>query len=143
MFFEEEARKLEGIECLGQGTIYPDIIESSTKTAKIVKSHHNVGGLPEDMNFELVEPLKMLLRMRSALAARRLACLTTWFTSGSLSLAPALASAALGAITKERLEAVRESDAILREEFAAAGLNTKVWRYFYHCAGFQVCWREK
>ena len=127
--FEEEARKLEGIECLGQGTIYPDIIESGTKTAKIVKSHHNVGGLPEDMNFELVEPLKMLFKDEVRACGKALG-LPDDMVYRQPFPGPGLGVRCLGAITKDRLEAVRESDAILREEFAAAGLNTKVWQYF-------------
>lgn len=127
--FEEEARKLEGIDCLGQGTIYPDIIESGTKTAKIVKSHHNVGGLPEDMNFELVEPLKMLFKDEVRACGKALG-LPDEMVYRQPFPGPGLGVRCLGAITRERLEAVRESDAILREEFAAAGLNTKVWQYF-------------
>ncbi len=127
--FEEEARKLEGIELLGQGTIYPDIIESGTKTAKMVKSHHNVGGLPEDLQFELVEPLKMLFKdeVRACGVALGLPADMVYRQPFP---GPGLGVRCLGAITRDRLEAVRESDAILREEFAKNGLEGKVWQYF-------------
>ena len=127
--FEEEARKLDGIEFLGQGTIYPDIVESGTKTAKMVKSHHNVGGLPEDMRFELVEPLKMLFKdeVRACGVALGLPASMVYRQPFP---GPGLGVRCLGAITRERLEAVRESDAILREEFERAGLVGKVWQYF-------------
>lgn len=127
--FEEEAKKLSGIEFLAQGTIYPDIIESGTKTAKVVKSHHNVGGLPEDLGFKLVEPLKMLFKDEVR------ACGTALGLPESMVYrqpfpGPGLGVRCLGAITRDRLAAVRESDAILREEFAQAGLQNKVWQYF-------------
>ena len=127
--FEEEARKLEGIEFLGQGTIYPDIIESGTKTVKAVKSHHNVGGLPEDLQFELVEPLKMLFKdeVRACGVALGLPANMVYRQPFP---GPGLGVRCLGAITRDRLEAVRESDAILREEFAKNGLEGKVWQYF-------------
>lgn len=127
--FEEEARKLEGIEFLGQGTIYPDIIESGTKTAKMVKSHHNVGGLPEDLQFELVEPLKQLFKDEVRACGIELG-LPADMVYRQPFPGPGLGVRCLGAITRERLAAVRESDAILREEFAKAGLNKKVWQYF-------------
>ena len=127
--FEEEARKLEGIDFLAQGTISPDIIESGTKTAKAVKAHHNVGGLPEDLKFELVEPLKMLFKdeVRACGAALGLPDSMVYRQPFP---GPGLGVRCLGAITRDRLEAVRASDAILREEFAAAGLEGKVWQYF-------------
>ncbi|MBO5339907.1 MAG: glutamine-hydrolyzing GMP synthase [Oscillospiraceae bacterium] len=127
--FEEEARKLDGIEFLGQGTIYPDIIESGTKTVKAVKSHHNVGGLPEDLQFELVEPLKMLFKdeVRACGVALGLPAAMVYRQPFP---GPGLGVRCLGAITRDRLEAVRESDAILREEFAKNGLEGKVWQYF-------------
>ena len=127
--FEEEARKLDGIEFLAQGTIYPDIVESGTKTAKMVKSHHNVGGLPEDLQFELVEPLKMLFKdeVRACGVALGLPASMVYRQPFP---GPGLGVRCLGAITRDRLEAVRESDAILREEFAKAGLEGKVWQYF-------------
>ena len=127
--FEEEARKLEGIDFLGQGTIYPDIVESGTKTAKMVKSHHNVGGLPEDMQFELVEPLHQLFKDEVRACGLELG-LPYEMVYRQPFPGPGLGVRVLGAITRERLEAVRESDAILREEFAKAGLDKKVWQYF-------------
>ncbi len=127
--FEEEARKLEGIDFLGQGTIYPDIIESGTKTAKVVKSHHNVGGLPEDMKFELVEPLKQLFKDEVRACGLELG-LPNKMVFRQPFPGPGLGVRCLGAITRERLEAVRESDAILRDEFEKAGLDKKVWQYF-------------
>ena len=122
--FEEEARKLEGIEFLAQGTIYPDIIESDG-----VKAHHNVGGLPEDMQFELVEPLKFLYKDEVRVVGSELG-LPDGMVYRQPFPGPGLGVRCLGAITRERLEAVRESDAILREEFAKAGLDSKVWQYF-------------
>ena len=127
--FEEEARKLDGIEFLAQGTIYPDIVESGTKTAKIVKSHHNVGGLPEDLKFELVEPLKMLFKDEVRACGAALG-LPDGMVYRQPFPGPGLGVRCLGAITKDRLEAVRESDAILREEFANNNLEGKVWQYF-------------
>ena len=127
--FEEEARKLEGIEFLGQGTIYPDIIESGTKTAKMVKSHHNVGGLPEDLQFQLVEPLAQLFKDEVRACGIELG-LPAEMVYRQPFPGPGLGVRCTGAITRDRLEAVRESDAILREEFANAGLDKKVWQYF-------------
>ncbi len=127
--FEEEARKLEGIDFLGQGTIYPDIIESGTKTAKMVKSHHNVGGLPEDLQFELVEPLKQLFKDEVRACGIELG-LPAEMVYRQPFPGPGLGVRCTGAITRERLEAVRESDAILREEFKKAGLDKKIWQYF-------------
>lgn len=127
--FEEEARKLDGIAFLGQGTIYPDIIESGTKTVKAVKSHHNVGGLPEDLDFELVEPLKMLFKDEVRACGKALGLPDSMVYRQPFP-GPGLGVRCLGAITRDRLEAVRESDAILREEFAANGLEGKVWQYF-------------
>ena len=127
--FEEEARKLDGIDFLGQGTIYPDIIESGTKTAKMVKSHHNVGGLPEDLQFELVEPLKQLFKDEVRACGIELG-LPAHMVYRQPFPGPGLGVRCLGAITRDRLEAVRESDAILREEFEKAGLDKKVWQYF-------------
>ena len=127
--FEDEARKLSGIELLGQGTIYPDILESGTKTAKMVKSHHNVGGLPEDLKFELVEPLKMLFKDEVRACGRALG-LPAGMVNRQPFPGPGLGVRCLGAITRDRLEMVRESDAILRDEFENAGLVGKVWQYF-------------
>ena len=122
--FEEEARKLEGIEFLAQGTIYPDIIESGP-----VKSHHNVGGLPEDMKFELVEPLKFLFKDEVRVIGKELGLPDNMVYRQPFP-GPGLGVRCTGAITRDRLEAVRESDAILREEFAKNGLEGKVWQYF-------------
>ena len=127
--FEEEAGKLKGIDFLGQGTIYPDIIESGTKTAKTVKSHHNVGGLPEDMQFTLIEPLKQLFKDEVRACGLELGLPQSMVFRQPFP-GPGLGVRCLGAITRERLHAVRESDAILREEFEKAGLNKKVWQYF-------------
>jgi len=127
--FEEEARKLSGIEFLAQGTIYPDIIESGTKTVKAVKSHHNVGGLPEDLGFALVEPLKMLFKDEVRACGKALGLPDSMVYRQPFP-GPGLGVRCLGAITRDRLEAVRESDAILREEFAKNGLEGKVWQYF-------------
>ena len=127
--FEEEARKLEGIDFLAQGTIYPDIVESGTKTAKVVKSHHNVGGLPEDLAFQLVEPLRQLFKDEVRACGVELG-LPDEMVYRQPFPGPGLGVRCLGAITRERLEAVRESDAILREEFRKAGLDKTVWQYF-------------
>lgn len=127
--FEDEARTLEDVAFLAQGTIYPDIIESGTKTVKSIKSHHNVGGLPEDLQFDLVEPLKMLFKdeVRACGVALGLPISMVYRQPFP---GPGLGVRCIGAITRDRLEAVRESDAILREEFANAGLEGKVWQYF-------------
>ena len=122
--FEEEARKQEGIEFLAQGTIYPDILESDG-----VKAHHNVGGLPEDLKFELVEPLKFLFKDEVRVVGKALG-LPDGMVYRQPFPGPGLGVRCLGAITRERLEAVRESDAILREEFSKNGLEGKVWQYF-------------
>lgn len=122
--FEEEARKLEGIEFLAQGTIYPDILESDG-----VKAHHNVGGLPEDLQFSLVEPLRLLFKDEVRVVGKTLG-LPDGMVYRQPFPGPGLGVRCLGAITRDRLEAVRESDAILREEFAKNGLEGKVWQYF-------------
>ena len=127
--FEEEARKLEGIEFLAQGTIYPDIVESGTKTMKNVKSHHNVGGLPDDLKFELVEPLKMLFKDEVRACGVALGLPETMVYRQPFP-GPGLGVRCLGAITRDRLESLRLSDAILREEFKKCGLDKKVWQYF-------------
>ena len=123
--FEEEARKLDGIEFLAQGTIYPDILESDDG----VKAHHNVGGLPEDLQFELVEPVKLLFKDEVRVVGKALGLPDNMVYRQPFP-GPGLGVRCLGAITRERLEAVRESDAILREEFAKNGLEGKVWQYF-------------
>ena len=122
--FEEEARKLEGIEFLAQGTIYPDILESDG-----VKAHHNVGGLPEDLQFELVEPVKLLYKDEVRVVGKELGLPDNMVYRQPFP-GPGLGVRCTGAITRNRLEALRESDAILREEFANAGLAGKVWQYF-------------
>ena len=122
--FEEEARKLEGVKFLAQGTIYPDIIES-----KGVKAHHNVGGLPEDLGFELCEPVKFLYKDEVRVVGKALGLPDSMVYRQPFP-GPGLGVRCTGAITRDRLEAVRESDAILREEFAKAGLEGKVWQYF-------------
>ena len=123
--FAEEAEKLEGIEFLGQGTIYPDILESQDG----VKAHHNVGGLPEDLQFELVEPVKLLFKDEVRVVGKALGLPDNMVFRQPFP-GPGLGVRCLGAITRDRLEAVRESDAILREEFAKNGLEGKVWQYF-------------
>lgn len=127
--FEEEAAKLGKMDFLAQGTIYPDIVESGTKTAKIVKSHHNVGGLPEDLQFQLVEPLKFLFKDEVRACGIELG-LPAEMVYRQPFPGPGLGVRCLGAITAERLHAVREADAILREEFNKAGLTSKVWQFF-------------
>ena len=122
--FEEEARKLEGIEFLAQGTIYPDILESDG-----VKAHHNVGGLPEDLRFELVEPVKLLYKDEVRVVGKALGLPDSMVYRQPFP-GPGLGVRCTGAITRDRLEAVRESDAILREEIAAAGLQGRIWQYF-------------
>ena len=122
--FKEEARKLDGIEFLAQGTIYPDILESGP-----VKAHHNVGGLPEDLQFELVEPLKFLYKDEVRVVGHELGLPDNMVYRQPFP-GPGLGVRCVGAITRDRLEAVRESDAILREEFAKNGLEGKVWQYF-------------
>ncbi|MBQ2687384.1 MAG: glutamine-hydrolyzing GMP synthase [Clostridia bacterium] len=129
--FADEARKLEGIAYLAQGTIYPDILESfkAAEGKKAVKSHHNVGGLPEDLNFELVEPIKLLFKDEVRVVGEALG-LPHAMVYRQPFPGPGLGVRCLGAITRDRLNALREADAILREEFANAGLEGKVWQYF-------------
>lgn len=122
--FDEEASKLKGISFLAQGTIYPDIIESDG-----VKAHHNVGGLPEDMQFELVEPVRLLFKDEVRVVGRALG-LPREMVDRQPFPGPGLGVRCLGAITRDRLHSLRESDAILREEFAKAGLTDKVWQFF-------------
>ena len=129
--FDEEASKLSGISYLAQGTIYPDILESDG-----VKAHHNVGGLPKDMQFELVEPLKFLYKDEVRVVGSALG-LPSAMVYRQPFPGPGLGVRCLGAITRDRLEAVRESDAILREEFAKAGLDNKVWQYFTAVPNFK------
>ena len=129
--FAEEASKLEGISFLAQGTIYPDILESikQAEGKKAVKSHHNVGGLPEDLQFELVEPLKLLFKDEVRVVGEALGLPHSMVYRQPFP-GPGLGVRCLGAITKDRLEALREADAILREEFDKCGLAEKVWQYF-------------
>ena len=122
--FEEEAKKIQGVKFLGQGTIYPDILESNG-----VKAHHNVGGLPERLGFELVEPVKLLFKDEVRVVGKQLGLPDSMVYRQPFP-GPGLGVRCTGAITRDRLEAVRESDAILREEFAKAGLEGKVWQYF-------------
>ncbi len=122
--FDEEAGKLEGISFLAQGTIYPDILESDG-----VKAHHNVGGLPEDMQFELVEPVKLLYKDEVRVVGKALG-LPASMVDRQPFPGPGLGVRCLGAITRDRLNALREADAILREEFDKNGLNQTVWQYF-------------
>ncbi len=129
--FADEARKLDDISFLAQGTIYPDILESikQAEGKKAVKSHHNVGGLPEDLKFDLVEPLKLLFKDEVRMVGRALG-LPSEMVDRQPFPGPGLGVRCLGAITRDRLAALREADAILREEFAACGLSKTVWQYF-------------
>lgn len=129
--FADEARKLEGVEYLAQGTIYPDILESfkQAEGKKAVKSHHNVGGLPEDLKFELVEPIKLLFKDEVRVVGEALG-LPHAMVYRQPFPGPGLGVRCLGAITRDRLHALREADAILREEFEINGLSEKVWQYF-------------
>ena len=129
--FADEARKLEDIDFLGQGTIYPDILESikQAEGKKAVKSHHNVGGLPEDLKFELVEPIKLLFKDEVRVVGEALG-LPHAMVYRQPFPGPGLGVRCLGAITRDRLHALREADAILREEFDKNGLAEKVWQYF-------------
>ncbi len=129
--FVEEARKLEGIDFLAQGTIYPDILESvkAAEGKKAVKSHHNVGGLPEDLKFELVEPVKLLFKDEVRVVGEALG-LPHAMVYRQPFPGPGLGVRCLGAITRDRLRALREADAILRDEFDKSGLAEKVWQYF-------------
>ena len=123
--FAEEAKKLQGIKFLGQGTIYPDILESKDG----VKAHHNVGGMPEEFDFELVEPVKLLFKDEVRVVGKKLGLPDNMVYRQPFP-GPGLGVRCVGAITRDRLEALREADAILREEFAKAGLEGKVWQYF-------------
>ena len=129
--FADEARKLDGVEFLAQGTIYPDILESvkQAEGKKAVKSHHNVGGLPEDLKFELVEPLKLLFKDEVRVVGEALG-LPHAMVYRQPFPGPGLGVRCLGAITRDRLTALREADAILRDEFAKSGLSERVWQYF-------------
>ena len=134
--FDDEAAKLEGVDFLAQGTLYTDIIESGTKTAETIKSHHNVGGLPEDMQFELMEPLNTRFKdeVRALGTALGMPDSLVWRQPFP---GPGLGIRVIGEITEEKLEIVRESDAILREEIANHGLERDVWQYFTVLPGFK------
>lgn len=135
--FEEEARKLHGIDFLAQGTIYPDVIESGANNSATIKSHHNVGGLPERMDFKgIVEPLRGLFKDEVRVLGHRLG-LPDALVERQPFPGPGLGVRCLGAITRDRLHALREADAILREEFANAGLAGKVWQYFISVPDFK------
>lgn len=127
--FDDEAAKLEGIEFLAQGTLYTDILESGTLTAQTIKSHHNVGGLPEDMEFQLIEPLGALFKdeVRALGTELGLSDDVVWRQPFP---GPGLGIRVLGEVTREKLTIVRESDAILREEIKLAGLDREIWQYF-------------
>ena len=129
--FADEARALDGVTYLAQGTIYPDILESikQAEGKKAVKSHHNVGGLPEDLNFELIEPIKLLFKDEVRVVGEALG-LPHAMVYRQPFPGPGLGVRCLGAITRDRLEALREADAILRDEFDKCGLAEKVWQYF-------------
>ncbi len=129
--FDEEARKLDDVDFLAQGTIYPDILESDG-----VKAHHNVGGLPEDMKFELVEPIKLLYKDEVRVVGKALG-LPSSMVDRQPFPGPGLGVRCLGAITRDRLHALREADAILREEFDKCGLAGKVWQYFIAVPDFK------
>ena len=130
--FDEEASKLDGISFLAQGTIYPDILESDG-----VKAHHNVGGLPEDMQFELVEPVRLLFKDEVRVVGTALGLPATMVNRQPFP-GPGLGVRCLGAITRDRLEALRESDAILRDEFDKAGLSTQIWQFFTTVPDFRA-----
>ena len=127
--FEEEARKLEGIEFLGQGTIYPDIIESGTKTVKVIKSHHNVGGLPEDLDFALVEPLKMLFKDEVRACGKALGLPDSMVYRQPFP-GPGLGVRVIGEVTEDKVAILQDADAIFREEIAKAGLDRDINQYF-------------
>src|SRR5699024_539805 len=134
--FSQEAEKLEGIEFLAQGTLYTDIIESGTETAQTIKSHHNVGGLPEDLQFKLIEPMNTLFKDEVRALGEELGMPEALVWRQPFP-GPGLAIRVLGEITEEKLEVVRESDAILRDEIAKAGLDRDIWQYFTVLPGFK------
>ena len=135
--FSEEARKLDGVDFLAQGTLYTDIIESGTETSETIKSHHNVGGLPEDLSFELIEPMNTLFKDEVRALGEELGMPSDLVWRQPFP-GPGLAVRVLGEITEEKLEVVRESDAILREEIKEAGLERDIWQYFTVLPGFKT-----
>jgi GMP synthase (glutamine-hydrolysing) len=135
--FSEEARKLDGVEFLAQGTLYTDVIESGTETAETIKSHHNVGGLPEDLEFELIEPMNTLFKDEVRALGEEMGMPSDLVWRQPFP-GPGLAVRVLGAITREKLEIVRESDAVLREEIKKAGLERDIWQYFTVLPGFKT-----
>jgi len=135
--FSDEARKLDGVDFLAQGTLYTDIIESGTETAETIKSHHNVGGLPEDLEFELIEPMNTLFKDEVRALGEELGMPEDLVWRQPFP-GPGLAIRILGEITEEKLEVVRESDAILREEIKSAGLDRDIWQYFTVLPGFKT-----
>ncbi|MCY3031511.1 glutamine-hydrolyzing GMP synthase [Aerococcus sp. Group 1] len=134
--FDDEATKLDGMDFLAQGTLYTDVIESGTETAETIKSHHNVGGLPEDMQFELIEPLNTLFKDEVRAVGTELGMPDNIVWRQPFP-GPGLAIRVIGEVTKEKLHIVRESDAILREEIANAGLDREIWQYFTVLPGFK------
>ena len=135
--FSDEARRLDGVEFLAQGTLYTDIIESGTETAETIKSHHNVGGLPEDLEFELIEPMNTLFKDEVRALGEELGMPADLVWRQPFP-GPGLGVRVLGEITREKLEVVRESDAILREEIKNAGLERDIWQYFTVLPGFKT-----
>ncbi len=135
--FSEEARKLDGVDFLAQGTLYTDVIESGTETAETIKSHHNVGGLPEDLEFELIEPMNTLFKDEVRALGEELGMPSELVWRQPFP-GPGLGVRVLGEITREKLEVVRESDAILREEIKNAGLERDIWQYFTVLPGFKT-----
>ena len=134
--FNDEAQKLDGIKFLAQGTLYTDVIESGTDTAQTIKSHHNVGGLPEDMDFELIEPLRTLFKDEVRALGEKLGMPHNLVWRQPFP-GPGLAIRVIGEVTEEKLEIVRDADAILREEIANAGLDREIWQYFVALPGIR------
>ena len=135
--FDEESGNLDDFTYLAQGTLYIDLIESGTKTAKVIKSHHNVGGLPKDMKFKLLEPLNILFKDEVRALGKELG-LADELVYRQPFPGPGLAIRIIGAIDEEKLNVVKESDAILREEIARAGLEREIWQYFTVCTGLKT-----